>query len=144
MIRPIPGVEIEKQPETVVRRMMVYGEARGESPRGMLAVLHTNRNWAGRKALDEKQAILFPARFSAFNKNDPNRGLMLTAHMEDRPTWKVIDAVCELFEGGDTLDPSLGADHYYNGEQAQPVWGRGHKDWKETRVIGHHIFGVCP
>jgi len=143
MIRPAPGVDIELQPETALLRMVAWAEARGEPRRGLLGVLHVIRNRALRRDTTLKAEILRPWQFSSFNADDPNRPKMMTAAADDPLSWAAIDAICELFELGYTNDPSQGASHYYVEKMKNPPeWGRGHADWKETVVLGRHVFGV--
>ena len=145
-MKPVPGLTIEQQPEAVVRRMVLYGEARNQSPVGQLAILSVIRTLAKEKGASEKDIILHPKRFSSLNADDPNRALLLTACDRDRPAWIVADAICSLFEAGCTTDPTHNANHYYNPKACdpQPAWGRGSPDWQETAVIGDHVFGRCP
>lgn len=144
MKKPAPGLSIEEQPESIVLRMCLWAEARGEGAYGMLAVAWAIRNRAEKMKRDVKAVILQPWWFSSFNENDPNRKLLLDAHEQYRATWAAADAVSELFEKGITTDPTHGSTHYYNPMVATPKWGRGHKDWDERAVIGGHVFGVCP
>lgn len=143
MLRPIPGIPLEQQPSNVLARMLVYGEARGESVIGQLAVLAVAMNRAARKGVTLKDVILKPFAFSSFNHDDPNRDKLLSAYVSDPLTWAAIDALCSLYETGTIPDPSRGADHYYR-DDLQPPWGRGNSAWRDTVVIGHHIFGSCP
>jgi spore germination cell wall hydrolase CwlJ-like protein len=146
MIKPVPGLTIEQQPEPVVRRMVLYGEARNQEPIGQLAILNVIATLASEKSADQKTIILHPYRFSSLNAGDPNRALLLDAYAREPKTWAVIDTVCSLFESGFTIDPTHGANHYYNPKACdpQPKWGRGSPDWQETAIIGDHVFGRCP
>lgn len=140
-MKPDASKPIEQQTDAVLRRMLLYGEARNQPALGMLAILwvclhraqKANKGWA--------DIILAPKQFSSFNADDPNRELLLTAADRDRPAWIKVDAVCELFEDGITTDPTNGATHYYNPKVVSPAWGRGHPGWVETAVIDDHVFG---
>lgn len=140
-LRPVPGLPIEQQPEAVLRRMLCWGEARGEGPFGQLAVLWVVRNRAEREEKSEIKVMLAPAQFSSFNPGDPNRAKLLTAFVDDPAGWSAADTVATLFEGNATRDPTLGATHFYNPAAAHPAWGRGSIDWQETVVIRNHAFG---
>jgi spore germination cell wall hydrolase CwlJ-like protein len=142
MIRPLAGLSIEQQPEGVVSRMGVYGEARGESAVGAAGVWFVARNRAIRYVTDIKHQFLRPRQFSCFNPEDPNRGKLLEAHRADPAGWARADAVCELCESSFLVDPTHGATHYYNPAVCDPPWGRRHPDWRELAVIGAHSFGV--
>lgn len=142
MVRPIPGVLIEAQPEPVLLRMCGWAEARGEPRRGLLAVLHVIRNRALKADSTLGREITRPWQFSSFNQDDPNRGLLMKAADTDRVTWSAVDAVCELFEQGCTVDPTGGATHYYVDKMENPPkWGLGHPTWQDLGLIGRHRFG---
>jgi cell wall hydrolase len=144
MIRPAPGLSIEQQPESIVARMLAYGEARGEGGVGILAVLHVVLNRALRLDTTLKHEALRKRQFSCFNDEDPNRNNLLTADIRSPNAWAAVDAVCSIFEAGFTTDPTHGATHYYvEHMENPPAWGRGHAEWKETVVIGAHVFGVA-
>jgi spore germination cell wall hydrolase CwlJ-like protein len=135
---------IEEQSEPVVLRMLAYGEARGEGGIGILAVLHVVMNRALKLDTTLKHEALRKRQFSCFNDEDPNRRELLMADIKSPNIWSAIDAICEVFERGFTLDPTKGASHYYvEHMENPPAWGRGHPDWKETAVLGHHVFGVA-
>ena len=142
MIKPAPGLKIEQQTEAWVLRACMWAEARGEPAVGRLAVAWTIRNRAVARDTSLKFEILKPWQFSSFNENDPNRELLLLAHKQDPAGWGAVDAIAELFENKATVDPTLGATHYYVLDMPNtPKWGRGHATWDETIVIGAHVFG---
>ena len=144
MMRPVPGIPIEQQPEGVVLRMAGWAEARGEIRKGLLAVLWVIRNRALHADTSLKAEILKPWQFSSFNQADPNRDKMLRAWTDDSLAWAAVDAVCELFEAGSTEDPTDGARHYYVEKMPDPPkWGRGHPGWMEHCVIGRQVFGIA-
>jgi len=143
MIRPAPGIPIEQQPLPVLRRLLLWGETRGESNVGKLAVLCVVANRVA-KGGQWKAVILKPKAFSCFNPDDHNREKLLNAHNLEPNSWASVDAVCELWENGAIVDVTQGADHYYSFNIVTPKWGRGHPDWQETVVIGNHVFGICP
>lgn len=158
-MNPVPGLQIEQQPEGVLLRMLMWGEARGEQDQGgrlesiaMLAVAWVARNRAIARKQDMRTVILAPWQFSCFNVNDPNRDKMLVAHKLDPVSWERADTVADLFEAGLTSDPSHGADHYVT----LSLWNRDALDpespqWFEAPLIaatrttevaryGHHVF----
>ena len=144
MLKPVPGLQVDQQPEPVLLRMCGWAEARGEPRRGLLAVLHVIRNRALKADTTLAKEILRPWQFSAFNADEHTgqRRQMLEAHATDPRGWACVDAVCELFEQGCTGDPTEGATHYYVEKMENPPkWGRSHEGWQETRVIGLHVFG---
>lgn len=163
--RPVPGLQIDQQPERVLHRLLLFGEARGEQDSGgtleataMLAVawVPMNRTLRHRPATTLKEEILRRWAFSCFNPNDPNRPLLLHAPSLDAVSWERADTVVDLLEARLTLDPSRGATHYC----AVRLWGRepvspARPQWFErpeieagrTRELarwGHHVFAVAP
>lgn len=144
MIRPIPGMPIEDQPEPAVLAMLCWGEARGESVVGKLSVLHVVRTRALKRDTSMKAEALRRKQFSCFNEDDPNRAGMLFAHSAKPATWAECALVVELFLANVTLDPTKGATHYFVTKMDHPpAWGPGHADWVEHIVIGHHTFGTA-
>lgn len=140
---PVPGLQLESQPEGVLRRMVAWGEARGEGALGMLAVLCVVRNRALKKGKTESSIILAPLQFSSFNEDDANRAKLVNAYKDDPRGWAAADAVAALIESQATLDVTLGATHYYVLGQVDPPWGRRHPGWRDTVVLGKHVFGVA-
>ena len=110
---------------------LIYGEARGESPLGKLAVAHVvlnrvgKRSWYGRTI---REVILKPWQFSAFNDN-----------------WPGVDDSCltvaELVLGEYTIDPTKGATHYWSRKilREPPPWASA---MRETIRIDGHVFMV--
>lgn len=143
MIRPAPGIPIHEQPELALVRMLLWGEARGEGPRGMAAIRFVLDNRAKRWGWTLKRVILQPWHFSSFNEGDPNRTKMLGAWSDDPLRWGQVDAVCSLYDGGMLVNQVGDADHYYAYHVVTPKWGRGHPQWQERSVIGNHVFGVA-
>ena len=144
MKRPVPGIQIESQPDEVIQRMGVYGEARGESAVGKLAVLAVAATRAEKHGTSIGAQFLAPDQFSCFRHDDPNRGKLLGAWKDDEAAWAACDAVCELHAAGLTGDPTHGATHYYVANMPSPPhWGRGNPKWEELAVIGRHVFGVA-
>lgn len=152
-MRPVPGLPIEQQPEQVLRRLLVWGEARGESALGKVAILDVVKNRVAKKAWGVREVILQPMQFSCFNQNDPNRTEMLSAYITDRIGWGACDAIVELWEAdGCVPDLTKGATHYCTldlwrrptpeGRKSywfeQPEIDAGHTI--ETIRIGHHVF----
>jgi len=142
MRRPIPGIPIEQQPVDILERMCLWAEARGEDALGRLAILKVIRTRALEQNVSAATVILRPRAFSSFNATDKNRPKLLSAWQDDPAGWGAVDAICEL--ANNVVDPTGGANHYYNPDIATPIWGRGHQDWQETWVHGHHVFGRCP
>jgi spore germination cell wall hydrolase CwlJ-like protein len=150
-MRPVPGLTLEQQPQDVLLRCCIWGEARGESSLGKLAVLWVIRNRAIKSGASIADVILKHSdkgtyQFTSFDPKDVNASQLLYAWKDDPLPWARIDALCELAESWSGLgDPTYGSTHYYVADMPNPpVWGRGHKDWKERAHIGRHVFGECP
>lgn len=133
---------MEDQPEDFLIPAVLWGEARGESTLGKLAILWVIRNRAAKRSTSMKEEILRPRQFSSFNPGDPNQPRLLAAPGLDPRGWSACEMVAEVFPH--TLDITNGADHYYNFHVVAPPWGRGHAQWQERAVIGNHCFGICP
>lgn len=137
--------------ETMVVAKTIYGEARGEGIRGMLAVACVIRNrvqhprvrwwgtgWTG--------VCMAPFQFSCWNANDPNRK-MLEA-IPEFGDWRLFpgfanarDIVREFVDPPSVPDepwPDItrGADHYHT-VAVNPKWADG---LKPVAWIGTHIF----
>lgn len=113
----------------------IWGECRGESYEGKLAVAHVIRNRVRRGSWGKTVAAVCLAsfQFSAWNINDPNRRKMLELD-DDDPV--LLECVAAWFNVG--ADPTSGACHYrVTGSPAS--WAEG-----ETPVctIGAHEFFV--
>lgn len=140
-MRPTPGIQLEDQPEDVLKRCVLWGEARGEDNFTKLCILHVIHNRVVRKNTSWRVEILRPWAFSSFNATDPNREKLLIGYKLEPAAWAACEAVCELFVL--TKDPTGGADHYYRVDLVPPPkWGRGHVDWHERLVTGKMCFGV--
>lgn len=124
----------------------VWGEARGESEAGQLAVAHVIWNRA-RIASDWKArgrrhplygpghvegVVKAPWQFSCWNENDPNRPKMLALSREALLPFKAI--VRRAHAAAE--DPTHGATHYHT-RSISPPWARGLTPCAE---IGHHLF----
>ncbi len=143
-MKPVPGIQIEDQPEDVVLRLLAYGEARGEGRSGILAVLHVVRNRALKRDTTMKREALRPLQFSCFNADDPNRAKMLSAWEHDPSGWALCDEAVSAFSEGDTVDDTLGSLNYYVTDMKRPPkWSKPENGWVTRAVIGHHTFGVA-
>ena len=143
MVRPAPGLTLSEQPEGVLKRCVLWGEARGEDNFTKLCILHVIANRVRKHGSTWTAEILKPWAFSSFNHDDPNSAKLLIGYQLEPASWAACDAVAELFPM--TTDPTNGADHYYRTDMdPAPKWGRGHADWQERLVTGGMAFGICP
>lgn len=128
-----------------MKRMLLWGEARGVSNFAKLCILWVLRNRATHRRSTMKTEALRPFQFSCFNHSDPNVSKLLVANNLEPVPWAACECVCDLFPL--TKDPTAGADHYYVCEgpgAVAPKWGRGHSAWQERLITDHMVFGVAP
>ena len=117
---PDPARAIEEQDEDVLLAMLVWGEARGESAQGRLAVAHVpltrlaRRRESGKKGLlTLREQILSPFQFSCFNANDPNRGrLVRPVESDGLASWVACWTSAMAALMGRNENPVPGATHY--------------------------------
>lgn len=118
--------------------LMIYGEARGESVVGKLAVARVAMNRAARPGWwghSLRDVILAPKQFSCFNPDDPNYTI-LRGMAETKRFNQVCLVVSEMAIRGITTDPSGGATHYCTVD-LHPAW---EKAMDELIRIGNHKF----
>lgn len=132
----------EKDRDVLARTL--WGEARGETSAGQVAVAWTVRNrvfdgkdksWWGEGYADVCQK---PYQFSCWNKTDPNYefliGLKQISFRELARARIVADQVID----GKTPDPTGGATHYYAIAMPRaPAWAA---KAKQTLKLGGHVF----
>ncbi|GAN71333.1 hypothetical protein ASY01nite_17720 [Acetobacter syzygii] len=117
-----------------------WGEARGEGPTGMQAVLCAGMNrlarpaWWGR---DICSVFLCPWQFSCWNTTDPNRAKLLAVTSTD-PQFQTALALAQRLVSGTLTDITSGADSYYDTRLPHaPAWASS-RFYRCT--IGHHAF----
>jgi len=126
--------------------LAVYGEARGESIEGKVAVASviTNRlarrGWYG-KTLQE--VILKPYQFSCFLENDPNHDLLVSIAMNYVEYLGTYDALRQAwwvalgFLDGWLASNVAGATNYFADYIPKPGWAT---DMEYITKIGRHSF----
>jgi N-acetylmuramoyl-L-alanine amidase len=128
----------------------IYGEARGEGYRGMVAVAWVIRNrveadlghdgkpdWWGEGYAG---VCLKPWQFSAWNENDPNRKLLEGLTDLNMHFLTAKEAARDVLEGK-VGDPTNMATHYFNPHVvAAPKWAGGKIP---CAIIGDHHFYRC-
>ena len=132
--------------DVIIAAKTVWGEARGETQKGKLAVAHVlmNRwkNQRGQWVKDDTLAktCLRPWQFSCWNSNDPNLPKMQQVDLDDKLFRECMIAVLEAYNEP-TKDPTWNSHHYITTH----LLGKGFpKSWgakKEPVVtIGVHAF----
>lgn len=127
----------------------IYGEARGESQIGRIAVGWVIRNRAemdlGNDGLPDwwgegiKGVCQRPWQFSCWNQNDPNRAKLLTVTHKDAAFKACLTAARDVLLGS-MADPTGGATHYHTASVAPP-WAKG---LKHTTVGRHRFYKDVP
>lgn len=119
----------------------IYGEARGESVNGRIAVGWVIRNRAQRSPKynwsDNIASVCMQKyQFSCWNENDPNRGKLLSVEKSDTLFSECLEIAAKVLEG-QLPDKSNGADHYYADYIDPPNWSNENK---LVAQIGVHLF----
>ncbi|WP_095080297.1 cell wall hydrolase [Pseudomonas sp. Irchel s3h17] len=132
----------EKDRDILARTL--WGEARGESIAGQIAVAWTIRNrvndgraksWWGEGYVGVCQK---PYQFSCWNRNDPNHAYLTGAKQIPFREFAQAQIAAEQVIGGKVPDPTGGATHYYATTMpAAPVWAA---KAKQTLQLGRHVF----
>lgn len=122
----------------------IWGEARGEGSAGMQAVACVVMNrvriaqdrggkyWWGASVIDVCQK---PYQFSVWNKDDPNRDLILHVDVSDIHFATALRMARRAYHG--VLDDITHKATHYHAAGIHPVWA---KNEKPVTVIGGHIF----
>lgn len=115
----------------------IYGEARGETTEGQLAVglvilnRYRSNKWFAGNTIAE--TCLKPKQFSCWNYDDPNCEKIKTAgEKELKKFWTMAESLLK----GDVADITNGATHYHT-KQIKPSWSKGKMPCAE---IGNHLF----
>lgn len=123
--------------------LTVFGEARGESEQGKIAVawvcLNRERN------INQFDDILDPYQFSCWNYGDPNFDTILALLPFNQIYAECLDIAYGVYFGK-LPDPTGGATNYYAPKLmtmidptsgGKPTWA---KDMQTTKIIGDHVF----
>lgn len=117
----------------------IFGEARGESYEGKVAVAHVllnrYRNPMGPdRGKPLAQVCLRPFQFSCWNSNDPNLEVIRSITTSNRVFRECIKAFIDATLNHE--DPTKGSRHYHT-RQVAPRWSRG---LKPVFTAGNHLF----
>jgi N-acetylmuramoyl-L-alanine amidase len=116
----------------------IYGEARGESDAGKVAVAWVVKNRArigGWWGSDIKEVCLKPYQFSCWNPSDPNQAIIMRI-VNSNHIFKRCLAIATDVLAGTIADPTNGANHYHE-SGIKPTWASGKTP---TTAIGNHDF----
>lgn len=115
----------------------IYGEARGESTAGQIAVgnvilnRYKSHKWFSGNTISE--TCKKPFQFSCWNTNDANYHKILTAtEAVLKPFWNIAERLIN----GEYADNTNGATHYHT-NKIKPAWTKGKLP---CATIGNHIF----
>jgi spore germination cell wall hydrolase CwlJ-like protein len=123
--------------------LTMWGEARNQGEIGMRAVGHViaNRRQAKTHGAFVTDTVSAAWQFSCWNKNDPNRAMMLA--IEDLPEggaahrqWLAAKRIAAEVLAGRSADPTGGA-LFYHTTAVHPAWSRG---VTPVTQIGDHLF----
>jgi N-acetylmuramoyl-L-alanine amidase len=139
----------DKAPETQMSKdakllaLTMWGEARGEGAKGMLAVGHVikNRMDSDRFGGSVAHVVWRPKQFSCWNKHDPNREKMkeiaaLPKDSVEYKRWKLAKRLANQILAGRTQDPTDGA-LFYHTTGIKPFWADASK---AVAQIANHVF----
>lgn len=144
-----PATELD----SILARLCLFREARGESIAAKAAVLAVLRN----RANDPKNrwpktlagVVLQPFQFSSFNRGDPNSVVFPSPWQ--LPDWGRWLDCCAAWDAPLTADPTSGATHYHDSSIPPPAvaWlgpGRTVADLEafKTATIGKLSFYRLP
>lgn len=127
---------------------MIYGEARGESRQGQVAVAYTAMNRAVKKSICD--VVLAPKQYSVFNNNPGLRAAAMSHQLEpdqknlvDRSSWNLAQAVAYDVYTRKVADPTDGAT-FYVADRVMKAKGYRYPKWtrqyKVVAVIENHRF----
>jgi N-acetylmuramoyl-L-alanine amidase len=140
---------VTAQDKDVAARTL-FGEARGETREGMIAVLWVIRNRAeadlgndgkpdwwgeGVAGVCQKKNSVGVHQFSCWNAGDPNSRRVAGVTIADKKFQECLRLVDDVFSGR-APDPTKGSTHYHT-TSVSPRWAKGHKP---VLKVGAHVF----
>lgn len=150
---PVAGLIAQDPSELKCLAVTVYGEARGESEKGQIAVAYTVKNRAKNKSVCN--VALAPKQYSIFNNNPELVAAAKSEHIQprqknqiDQRSWERAMRVATVVMHGLVPDPTNGATHYLAPALMKikrykyPKWSKqytlvstidGHKFYKMTK-----------
>lgn len=119
--------------------LTLYGEARGEGEKGIVAVAHVinNRLKAQKKyyGLTLKDVCLKPYQFSCWNDNDPNSNMLLNIDWNDSKL-SACKTIGMKFLENPGEDFTQNSTHYHT-KNCFPKWAENKNPVVE---VGNHLF----
>lgn len=146
----VPAIEYNKAARIQEKCLAVtiYGEARGESEAGQIAVAYTLINRAKKKSIC--QVALAPKQYSVFNDNPKLKAAATNLHILpyyknsiDQKSWERAVKIARLVMNRSVKDPTNGATHYLAPvlmkakKYRYPKWS---KQYTVVSVIDGHKF----
>ena len=104
---------------------VVYGEARGESDKGKIAVAWTVKNRASKSG-----------KSIAYEATKPSQFCCYSGEMKETKAKEKCEKIAKETINGENTDPTGGATFFYSGDNV-PSWA---KDKKSCAEIGGHKF----
>lgn len=112
--------------------LTLFGEARGETHQGKVAVASVIYNRAKERGVTMTAVCLQPKQFSCWGDE-----MLINKVHGSLDAWFDCVIIAQAMTDG-SFQPVLNANHYYNPDLASPSWG---DLLEEVAVIGRHRFG---
>ena len=129
------GVDMTED-QTLYMAKTIFGEARGESQNGQIAIGHVILNrvkaggWYGASI---KDVVLKPYQFSCWNQGDVNRELIINKTSQQLLPYYELSK--KIING--TIPDNTGGATHYHAKSVTPYWAAS---MTKTATIGNHIF----
>lgn len=140
-----PPAKVRQAPVLDQRQMDVLaaclvGEAGGEGPRGMQAVMNVIVNRSGNDYLKFSAVALRPKQFSMFNKATGSKPTKTVAQIIDQyrnhPLWAQAHLYVRDAVAGTLPDVTVNA-KFYHAQRVAPKWANPKN---RTAQVGNHVF----
>ncbi len=122
----------------------LWGEARGEGEKGMIAVANVIRNRAENKGISAKEVVLKPKQFSVWNNTDVDSVLNNIKAMykknpssADSKMWDLAKKITNDYVKNEGSDITKGS-QFYHTTSITPKWNWDKLEY--TTTIGSHKF----
>ena len=121
----------------------IYGEARDDGDKGMVAVAFVIRNrvWDNRWPSTVKEVCQQPLEFSCWKQDDPNKGVIEAVTMDDPAFLSAMTIAFQMIAGDLKDDLTNGANQYLTTELyyglRRPIWAN---ELRVVATIGRHVF----